>query len=696
MHQPCYQDPQTGSHWLPWVRLHALRHYFDMVARLENFPNLRCNVNVVPSLLMQLDDCQQTTVEDRFLALAARPAADLTPADKAFLLEEFFSLNRERMVKPLPRYRELLQARNSAARGEGIWDISRFSECDYRDLQTWFYLAWSGESLQQEPMVRYLVSKGRDFTETDKQELFHLQRSFISRIVPLYRRLHDSHRIELSCSPLYHPILPLLCDFRSAQAASPDVPLPNVMFRHPEDAEFQVREAIRYTTERLGIRPRGMWPSEGALSPQVVAHMIRAGLEWTASDEIMLRRSGGDTAQARHFFPYRVGQGDGAISIFFRDRTLSDLIGFTYSHWPEKDAAGDLMNRLMGIAATAEPEAVVSIMLDGENAWEYYPEHAHVFWDTLFTLLDRQTEIRPVTFSHYLAEHPARLELEELHTGSWIQGELRTWIGHPEKNRAWELLAETRETAAARTCPASHPEVWNQIYIAQGSDWFWWYGDDHYSAHRRDFDLLFRKRLQAAYEKMGIPVPEVLHQPILETQDFNAIEPPVAEIHPTLDGRVSDYFEWLGAGRITGAVVSGAMHPSHSILRQVLFGFNQQNLCLRMDLTNAAELKRGEGRWKIEISFQRPAVLSVEISNQADLFSAWLICGDRREPLSMFALQHIAEVAVPMKTLAATRDNQIQWFIQVWKNGRPVERWPRTGTFSLGMGPDREHRAWMV
>lgn len=666
-----------------------------MVARLNDFPNFCCNVNVVPSLLMQLDECQQLNVDDSFLRLAKKPAPELEPADQAFLLEHFFSLHWDHMVKPHPRYRDLLQMRGAAAKGEGVWDIAQFCDADYRDLQLWFYLAWSGESLRRDPVTLRLLSKERNFSEADKEELFEVQRLFIAKIMPLYQQLHVNQRIELSCSPLYHPILPLLCDTRLARVTRPDLSLPELLFRHPEDAEYQLREALRYMAARLGISPRGVWPSEGALSPQVLTQMIDSGVQWTASDELVLYNSLDDRRGDTHFFPYRFVKENGAISIFFRDRALSDLIGFTYSQWPSKDAAENLMARLAAIAREVDEEAVISIILDGENAWEYYPENGRVFWETVFSLLDGQTEIQPITFSNYLARHPAQLELKSLCPGSWIDGNFKLWIGHPEKNRAWELLAEARAAVAVRTCSETDRDVWEHIYIAEGSDWFWWYGDDHYSSYREEFDVLFRKHLQYAYESIGLAVPPLLLQPILERKAYHAVEPPVAEITPTLDGKVTDYFEWLGAGRISSAATATTMHPVGSILSQIMFGFNQKYLFLRLDLLDTTVIP-GESQWKFEISFQRPSPVRVEIAIGASAFSAWLVCGEHRKQLPSVARGKIVELAVPLETLCGTPGEEICWFIQIWRDGQPVERWPRTEVFSLAVEINRDRFEWRV
>ena len=682
MHQPCYKDPQSGCYLMPWTWMHGLRDYFDMVARLERFPHARCNVNVVPSLLSQLEEYQRPDVCDSFLRLAQKPAAELEPAEQDFLLQHFFSLNWDRMVRPHPRYWELLQRRQSAAMGDAC-EGGGFSVADFRDLQLWFYLGWCGDALRRDPTVRRLIAQGRNFSEGDKQELFAAQKRFLAGILPLYRRLHEGGRIELGCSPLYHPILPLLCDARSARVAMPSVPLPEPQFRHPEDGQYQVREALRALERMLGVSPQGMWPSEGALSPEAAGLMAEAGLRWTASDETVLQRSLDDGRRDTHFFPYRYRREGEEIAIFFRDRTLSDLIGFTYSHWPEQDAAADLMLRLTALARTVAPDAVVSIILDGENAWEYYPEGGRVFWDTFFTLLEGQQEVRPVTFSEYLTRHPPAAELPALHSGSWIGGDFRIWMGHPEKNRAWELLEETRATAAGRTSPAQAPEVWEQIYIAEGSDWFWWYGDDHHSAYRAGFDLLFRKRLQCTYEKMGLPVPASLFQAISKDAISSVIEPPLAPIHPTLDGRVTDYFEWLGAGRISLRAAAGAMHPVDSVLRQVLFGLDSQNFFLRMDLMRSAEVTRGDAVWKFEVSFLKPRSLRMEAAGEDDGFSAWLVKEGDRQPFSSFVLHKIIELAIPRQALECAPGQEVQWTIQIYKDGRPVERWPRTEYFSF-------------
>jgi alpha-amylase/alpha-mannosidase (GH57 family) len=695
MHQPYYKDPHTGTYAMPWVRLHALKDYFDMVARVEAFPGFRCTVNVAPSLLMQLQDYTGTEVSDYFLYFASKPAADLQDDEKEFLLKNFFSLNWQNMVLPYPRYRSLLQMRQSAIRPGGSWKIEQFLERDYRDLQVWFQLAWSGQFLQQQPLVHQLISKGKDFTEDEKLELLSLQKKFLAQIIPLYRRLHQTGQIELSCSPLYHPILPLLCDTRSARVARPDLPLPSVMLCSPEDARHQIIEGMRRFEQVFGAVSSGMWPSEGSVSPQVASMMIDAGLAWTASDEAVLQLSLQDTSTESHFYPYLFTVHGKSVAVFFRDRTLSDLVGFTYSRWPAEAAARDFVDQLGQMSRRLPQDSVVSVILDGENAWEYYPQNGVHFWENVLALLQSQSSVETVTFSEYLRRHAPRKELKSLHTGSWIHADFKVWIGHPEKNHAWELLAATREVAARLSTPETDPEIWEHIYVTEGSDWFWWYGDDHASDYKDDFDRLFRSHLQSVYQKLKLQPPAELSQPILKGRGTLAIEPPASRLNPRFDGRVSSYFEWLGAGRITAAAIGGAMHAAQPVIREIWFGFNEEYFFLRLDVEGAL-IEKTTGKLKFEISFQQPEFCVFEIEGEGKNFAAWVSQHGERRPLLTFAFHKVMEIGMPMSVLSVVPGSKVRWFLQVWREDRQLERWPRDDSFEMRLALDEERSTWFV
>jgi alpha-amylase/alpha-mannosidase (GH57 family) len=592
-HQPDYTDPATGAASMPWTRLHALKDYADMAAFLARHPSVRATFNVVPTLLDQLQSIATGGVSpDPFLALALKDPADLSFEERAFVIGHFFSMNRDRMAASLKRLNELHALRGHApASAIGQPEVTRFDDQALLDLQVLFHVAWSGPVLQSEPLVAALRAKGRGFTADDKRALFARQQEFLADVIPRWRRLYDAEQIELSVTPYYHPILPLLCDLASAHEALPDLRLPPVRFQHAEDADLQLVKGMEAFYTTFGRRAVGGWPSEGAISEHSLTRMGAAGYRWAASDEDVLFASLGESLptepvakEARRaellYRPWRYG--DGPV-LLFRDHDLSDRIGFAYATRAPADAARDFVSRILHVREALPDDGapyVVSVVMDGENAWEHFPEHAAPFFDALYGALASEPRIQTVTASEAADAERAR-PLPRVVAGSWIYRNLATWVGHPEKNRAWELLAHAREAiVAARGAPVWDDPAWRMILAAEGSDWFWWYGDDHPTEYGAEFDVGFRDKLREAYVAAGLKAPPVLDEPIRKSP-VRGQTPPSAPVHARIDGRVGDYFEWRTAGHVL--CLYGAMHAAVRFARELYFGTDGESLFVRVD-----------------------------------------------------------------------------------------------------------------
>lgn len=508
MHQPYYKDPLRNEYALPWTYLHGIKDYFDMPAIVEDTPGATAVFNLVPSLIEQLLDYAAGTAVDPFLLKGMAAPADLGEDDRIFLLENFFSANRQRMIEPSRRYLELLYMAGEGKPGSARDRVRHFSDQDLLDLQVCFFLAWTGEAARRRyPAFGELLAKGEEFTAADKELLFATQRQLLQDTIPLYKRLHETGRIELSVTPYYHPILPLLCDIRTAQTAMPRVTLPVEQFRHPEDARAQIRRGIDYFQKIFGFAPKGMWPSEGSVSNETLGIIADCGIGWIATDEEILAKSmdgGLGDHKERLYRPWRFAGKHGEIGAFFRDHQISDLVGFTYSQWDAKRAASDLCNRLHAIKARVGGEGrVIPVILDGENAWEYYPNNAYDFLQGMYRCIAKSTDFNLTTCSDVMARTRFDGRLHGLHPGSWINANYGIWIGHPEENLAWDLLARARGAAVSGNpavaealstgIPSDDPTaemICCSLYAAEGSDWFWWYGDDHFSPHSDRFDRL--------------------------------------------------------------------------------------------------------------------------------------------------------------------------------------------------------------
>jgi len=593
MHQPYYLDPGTGESILPWVRLHALKDYWGMVTAVGAVPGMRATFNLVPSLVEQVEAYAAERTWDRHLVVGLTDAAAVSDADAAWFVREAFHAHAPTMIQPYPRYAELAARR---ARG------AEFGVGDLRDLQVWQKLTWIDPAmLAADPRARRLVGKGRDFDEADKAELRALELELLRRVVPAYREAARHGAVELSTSPYFHPILPLLCDSAAHHAAHPTAPLPDPPFRRPEDAALQLQRALAAHRRWFGESPAGVWPSEGSVSDAAAAEIARAGFQWMATDEEILYRSLSDqppTPGAR-CQPHRLATPVGEVRVLFRDHSLSDLVGFTYHGWSADAAATDFVTRVRDTGRRAARDGiadpVVSVILDGENAWEHYAAGGRPFLHALYRTIVDAPDIVPVTMRE-AAELPGR-QLRSIFAGSWINADFGIWIGHRDDRRAWELLGEARAQLDARN---DAPEAARQIALdavlaAEGSDWCWWYGDDHSSAHDRAFDALFRRHLGRVYDALGEPPPDALHRSVITTS-----REPDDLVHPGLvegSGDPQSYFAHAGAVGLERAV--GTMHRmTKGPIEDARLGFTHDGLAVSVQLrtdavvTATVELRR--------------------------------------------------------------------------------------------------------
>jgi len=540
-HQPDYRDNTTGEFRLPWTYLHAIKDYADMAWHLERHRDVRAVVNFVPVLLDQLEDYSQQfeagTLRDPLLRLLAHPDAErLSDAARNVILERCFKANHAHMIGPFAAYRRLHDLFEFASR-QGAEALAYLSDQHLLDSLTWYHLAWTGETVRRESeLVTRLMSAGRRFAQADRRALLALIGEIIRGIVPRYRRLAERGQIELSATPHHHPLAPLLIDFAAARESVPQAALPQAPVYPGGKARvaFHIDSAIGAHERRFGARPRGIWPAEGAVSGALLRLLGERGLEWTASGERVIANSlahAGNPPPAREDYLYRawkVPSCASGLTCFFRDDRLSDLIGFEYKSWNGRDAAANFVGELTAIAASAEPgtRPLVSVILDGENAWEWYPYNGYYFLEALYEGLSAHAEIRTTTYRDWLdarnrpgGPSDAIGELAALTAGSWVYGDLTTWIGSPEKNRAWDLLAAAKQcfdlvAASGRLDEAHRRAAFEQLAICEASDWFWWLGDYNPIEAVASFDRLFRENLGRLYASIGLPAPAELSVPI--------------------------------------------------------------------------------------------------------------------------------------------------------------------------------------
>jgi alpha-amylase/alpha-mannosidase (GH57 family) len=682
MHQPFYKDLISGEYHLPWTRMHALKDYYGMVKVLDDFPEVHQTFNLVPSMLLQIEEYASGQAADSFLRRALKHADDLTPEDQDFILQYFFHANPGRMIDRYPRYAEL----------HGVWQRSdrnpksarrHFGLAAFRDLQLLSQLAWfDEEDLELDPEVRALAEKGRNFSETDKALLARKQIAALERVIPTYREFARRGQIEISTTPFYHPILPLLCDSNVADVSHPYVPLPP-RFQYPEDAREQLIRARRFMEDRFGTTPRGLWPSEGSVSDDALALAAEAGFQWSASDNGVLARTlhqdGGPRISYR---PYQWSQNARQIDMIFRDHHLSDLIGFVYSRMGAEEAASHFLaqirNNCWDIIAQGR-DALVPIILDGENAWEHYDRNGRPFLRALYRRIQEDPQISATTVSEALARVPA-VPLTHVFPGSWINANFDVWIGAEEDNRSWEYLLRARRTYeqavldASRNLSAGRLQLAHEeLLIAEGSDWNWWYGPEHESANRPEFDRLYRAHLANVYRALDIEPPPELSRPILSKEEVAVHDQPTGPVRAVIDGEVTSYFEWLGSGHYRVDSRSGAMHGQRFVIRDMHYGSDGSNLYLRLDFEQSVLSGLQGAQVVLQAAPAADAARLMTVSMQLDWGKHGQVNGVE------FAFAKILELRLPLSSVGAGLRQPVRFHLSLWQDGLPLDAVPEQG-----------------
>jgi alpha-amylase/alpha-mannosidase (GH57 family) len=723
-HQPYYKDLVTGEYRLPWVRLHALKDYYGMVKLLDEFPNVHQTFNLVPSLIVQIQDYAAGSAQDPFLAVAAKPAAELTFSDRQFALQYLFQANPIHLIGRYPRYRELWEKFRSAGGDSPERAEKYFQAQDFTDLQVLSQIAWFDEFFLTEPEIENLIRKGRNYSLEEQNFTIARERELIGKVLPAHAESAKRGSIEISTSPFYHPILPLICDTNQGAASTPGLALPQSRFHHPEDAREQLLRGLDLHQKVFGVRPKGVWPSEGSVSEEVLGIAHSLGIDWMATDEGVLGRTlginfsrdgsgrlGGDSA-SKLYTIHRYENGGVQMHLLFRDHTISDLIGFVYSGMPAQDAADHLMQSIRNAAEpvlSAGHDAVVPVILDGENAWEYYPASGREFLRRFYDALGSTPGVEAVTMSEAITRHREKSQLTSLVPGSWIHANFNVWIGAPEDNRAWDYLNHAREFYALNAARASAEQAklaFEELLIAEGSDWNWWYGPEHHSANDRDFDELYRKHLSNVYQAMAATPPDYLAQPISGGEVRLISVPQTAYIHPSVSGDMVRYFEWMGAAHYTADRHDSAMHGKQFFLDAAYAGIDESNVYGRLDFC--------QGNWpesefdlvvNIESWFGRETrprrALRLNAAAIDRRIKAWKISGpadevmatsDGNEQNVRVVLRRNFEFKLPLAWLGRVRNEneadgssggKLRLRFSLWQNGLPADALPVEGWIDL-------------
>ena len=603
-HQPLYYKDADGVYTRPWVRVHATKDYLDMAEKIAEYEDVHVTFNLTPSLIRQIVDLANGA-KDIYWVLAEKPVSELTVEEKQFILARFFDANWDNIIARYPRYQALLDKRGSGDQASIQGALDSFTDQDFTDLQVWFNLAWfDPEYLNQEPLLS-LVEKGENFKQEDKDILFTKILELVQSVVPYHKELQDTGQIEVITTPYAHPILPLIYDVQLALVGNPSAEMPEADFSYPQDAEKHLEISVEMYEENFGREVRGLWPGEGSVAQAIVPLVADAGYAFMQTGEPVLAKSLGIDSFTRDsqgfvqqpddlYRPYYVTAEDGKkIAVFFRDGNLSDRIGFDYSGMDGEAAAQDLISHLEGIQADLQANGVegphvVSIILDGENAWEHYKNDGNDFFHALYSKFAVSEVLETVTPSEYLEMFPEQRALDDLFPGAWFSPNYDTWIGEGEEAVAWDYLAQVREDLSLyengeeTASEEAIAEAFDFMYLAEGSDWFWWYGADQDSGQDSYFDEGYRALLAGVYQSLGVEVPDFVDVPIIEAQPVSPTRAMEGIATIEIDGDDEPGWE-------TASFYESGEEPS---INGVYSTLDEENLYLRVDFDGSVSGKQ--------------------------------------------------------------------------------------------------------
>ena len=716
-HQPYYPDDVTGETLMPWVRFHSTKDYIGMALHVKEVPEFRCSINLVPSLLVQIQR-YVAGGSDRHLDVSRMPADGLSVHDGRYLVDNFFAANLESMIRPFPRYLELHRKRFTQPSGADA-ALSRLSTQELRDLQVWHNLCWFHELLFEEDTdLQEFRAKGRDYSEADKLWLLTKQREVVARVIPLHKELQDSGQVELTTTPFYHPILPLLWDKRAARQAMPNCQLPAALDSYSEDAVRHINSAVALHEKLFGRKPRGMWPSEGSVSADILPAIIEAGIQWIATDEGILSRSlDGAIHRDNHkrinrpdllYRPWRWEHQGKSLQLIFRDLGLSDFIGFEAQRQDPVSAAHHILHACAEVGravhrSKGDTPVLVPVILDGENCWEHYRDGGVVFLRTLYREAVRHSDVKPMRMCDHLESAPAPERLQKLHAGSWINSDFYIWIGHAEDRQAWDVLHLAREVLKKQVASGKFDEVtlhkaWRELDIAEGSDWCWWYGDDHSSGQDDLFDQLYRRHLQNVFRILGESPPNILLRPICHVHKVSLHGQPRRLLNVKPDGR-RRYFEWKPAGHFVAGSDRGTMaRVTQGLIRELHFGFDQNSLLIRCDTHDRARDAIPAGQ-ELRVRFLEPDGHEIRILPSASgspEVSLWR-GGTPEKSGAVAAVEEVGVVMVPLADLGLTTGQAVHFYVELFQDRNSLDRVPSEGMIELVVpSEDLDVRNWQV
>ncbi|MBN1444635.1 MAG: hypothetical protein JW957_00815 [Candidatus Omnitrophica bacterium] len=579
MHQPYYADVNNGEIDTPALTFRTLFNYYPMAVLTKKNPGIKLNFNLTPVLLIQIEDIASGKIKDRFMAL----------------LEEGNSAGREEVLafiggmppQILGRHKIINMLKEKA-------EENSCSEQDLLDLKIYLHLA-SFHPAVSDGEIKELFKKGRNFGESDRKLLHEKEKMIFSEVIALYGELMNEGKIEISTSPMMHPILPLLYSTDTARKTKTSLSIPEGVFSYPQDARMQLLEGLKTYERIFKKQAAGIWPSEGSLSDEILELFSEQGVLWTATDESLLEETlAHPLFQKEHcsIWDFRNGP-----SVFFRDRHISDMIGFSYQKTDEKNAAGDIAERLSALRSNMDGR-LLTVILDGENPWDFYPDYGEKFLTAFYKFLENNDAVRTVTFSEALKTDIRRLRFDHISPGSWMGTNFDNWIGREPANKAWSILKQARAAAEEReNClPEEKKNILAEaVMLAESSDWFWWYSLPADKKTKMRFDAYFRNSIRRIYETAGAEIPQYLNLPV----EGYAYEEIIPYIKPVIDGKITHFYEWHDAIELDPSGLWATFMPAGMPVRKMFYGYDEENLYIRMDFKSKEAVE-------IQIYFHEP------------------------------------------------------------------------------------------
>ena len=665
MHQPVYQLSANGDYLMPWVRLHAVKDYLDMALWAKKFDKLKLNFNFVPVLLDSIIEYAEKDAHDIHSRLTITPKNKLNEEDKIFILNNFFDANYQTMILTNEEYHRLYQI----VQAHGTTNTDIFTNQEYADIMALFNLAWIDPSFKTSNKdLKRLVKKGKNYTLEDRIQIIDLQRDIIRKIIPTLKRLANKNKIEITTSPYYHPILPILLDYKNIKKNAPaDDEI--LSLRTELDAKVQTKMALDRVEQIFGKRPRGVWPSEQCVNGKTLDMLSQLGVEWSISDEGILASSinfefehdfKGYLKEPYHLlktYEYKTKNSD--IKMIFRDSTIHNLISFEYPHHNPIATANDLYDRIKvmqsKILSSPDKDHLLTIALDGENCWENYFEDGSSFLKTLYTLITEDDTLETVLISDYLDNTKENKLLPKIASGSGFNRNFKLWIDEPVKDLAWTYLKRVREDFSefVKREPLN-PNIElarKELFICEGSDWYWWYGEPNDSGRDNIFDFIFRTHLKNIYRYLGLDAPQYLDDPITDISPSKPSKYPKSLITPKIDGKkiTDEDDEWNNAGCIE--IPDGPVLRESKLFEKIRFGNDENNFYLKFNLNKYikanAELSKRTYQMYIYLrkSGRKQALAPVRLINKTQNIS----------PISMEKFHNEIQIAIRKDALQFMR-----------------------------------------